>query len=369
MKVVCNILVFMVITFSTRSQTGDHNMQKQLDELKNRIKLLEKENINLKTETRTFDSALYSGIRSEIFDAVSNLPQLDFDFKNTNDKISLTGLFAKLMQANNPTSDILGFRFSEIIFTAAEKHFKATLKNEQDRKRFSQVIGKIISNPVVSSLANTNPLTSVVAAIISTIASFSTSGVELEKEGGRIKEISLTQQDAFDNPSISAFRSELQVYIDFYDALIVASAEYIEGINTLSVKYAFLKQSVCNYKTEFYNEMKVKDNNLLIRLSKLLPDPAMEGVNYRQLINDPGILRVHNHALKYPIIYQDVSSFKTEYNTLLFKYLSENIKILKLTENFPEYDIDKSKTNALIHEIESFLNDKIKNEPYDLQGF
>jgi len=368
MKPVIIPIFLLLLSQIMQSQPGS-DMQKQLDELRSRIKTLEKENGILKDENRSNDSAVYCALRSEIFEAFTNMPQLDFDFKNTTDKIAVTGLFTKLMQANNPTSDILGFRFSEIIFSASEKHFKEVLKNEPDKKRFSQVISKIIDNPVVSSLANTNPVTSVVAAIISAIAGFTTSRVELDKEGGRIKDVSIDQQDAFDNRSISAFRKELQVYIDFYDALIKASAEYLEGLDDLNRKYAYLILSVKDYKSELYREIDVKGNNLLIRLSGLLPNPATEGIDYTCFIHDPNIQKSLHLARKYPVLHQEVSDFKKEYNTLLFNFLSDYINTLKTARDFPEGDIDKTKTDSLIMDIESFINSQKSKEREEPDAF
>jgi hypothetical protein len=258
------LLILICLGNWLQAQPGTIELQKQLDDLRSRIRSLEKENDQLKTGNRTGDSAEYASIRAEIFEAITNIPQLDFNFTNTTDKIAVTGLFTRLMQANNPSSDILGFRFSEIIFSACEKHFKDVLKDEKDKKRFSLVIGKIIDNPVVSSLANTNPVTSVVAAIISTIAGFTTNKVELEKEGGKIKDVSVEQQDAFENRNLAGFRKELQVYIDFYDALIVASSLYLKGLDDLKGKYANLANSVEDYKTSFYHELGLDEDNYLI---------------------------------------------------------------------------------------------------------
>jgi hypothetical protein len=368
MKPVVILSFLVMISPGVQSQPGAE-LQKQVDELRLRIKSLEKENESLKTKNRSNDSLAYCTLRSEIFEACTNISQLDFDFKNTVDKIAVTGLFTRLMQANNPTSEILGFRFTEIIFTASEKHFKEVLKEEQDKNRFSQVIGKIIDNPVVSSLANTNPVTSVVSSIISTIAGFTTSKIALDKEGGRIKNVGVDQQDVFDNRSISAFRNELQVYIDFYDALIISSNDYLQGLEDLNGKYAYLILTVKDYKSEFYNEFDVRENNLLIRLSKLLPDPAIEGLDYSAVIHDIKIQKSLHLARKYPVLHQAVSDFKKEYNTLLFKFLSDYIKILKTARNFPDGDIDKTRTDNLIMEIESFINSQKSREREDLDVF
>lgn len=359
----------MLIWAYSQSQPGSTDLQKQLDELRSRIKTLEKENDELKSESRSNDSVVYCILRYEIFKAFTHVSQLDFDFKNTADKIAVTGLFTKLMQANNPTSDILGFRFTEIIFSASEKHFKEALKDEGDKKRFSQVISKIIDNPVVSSLANTNPVTSVVAAIINIVAGFTTSRTEVEKEGGRIKDVTVEQQDAFENRGISAFRNELKEYIDFYDALIIASCDYLEGLDALNRKFANLIQSVTDYKKELYTELDFKESNLLMQLAKLLPDPAADGINYSGIIHDPKIQKSQLLARKYPVLQQAVSSFKKEYNTLLFNFLSDYIKTLKTARDFPSGDIDKTKTDALVTDIETFINSQKGKEREELDAF
>lgn len=352
------LLILICLENWLHAQPGTIELQKQLDDLRSRIRSLEKENDQIKTENRTGDSAEYASIRTEIFEAVTNIPQLDFNFTNTTDKIAVTGLFTRLMQANNPSSDILGFRFTEIIFSACEKHFKDVLKDEKDKKRFSLVIGKIIDNPVVSSLANTNPVSSVVAAIISTIAGFTTNKVELEKEGGKIKDVSVEQQDAFDNKNLAGFRKELQVYIDFYDALIVASASYLKGLENLKGKYAYLANSVEDYKTSLFHELGLNEDNYLIGLSSLLPDPSTAGINYSILAHDPEIRTCRHIAGRYALLQQDVNDFKDDYNQLLFKFLESYITTLRSAKLFPEGNIDLDKTDALVLEIENFIRDQ-----------
>lgn len=361
--------IFLLISPCLLCQPGAADMRKQLDELRIRIKSLEKDNLELETKNRSNDSVAYSVLRSEIYEAFTNVSQLDFNFKNTADKIAVTGLFTKLMQANNPTSDILGFRFTEIIFSSSEKHFKNVLKEERDKKRFSQVVCKIIDNPVVSSLANTNPVTSVVASIISVVASFTTSRAEVEKEGGRIKNVTVEQQDAFENKGISAFQNELKVYIDFYDALIISSRNYLEGLNALNRKYSYLIQSVTNYKTELYIGLDFNESRLLMQLAKLLPDPSTEGINFSDILRNPKIQKSQLLARKYPVLQQAVVSFKKEYNTLLFNFLSDYVRTLKTAKDFPDSDIDKTKTDELINDIETFINSQKTKEQEELDAF
>jgi hypothetical protein len=369
MKAIALSTALFIISYTAVCQPVTADMQKQYDELKIRIKALEKENGILKSQDRFKDSIAYCLLRSEIFEAFTGLPQLDFDFKRTIEKIAVTGLFTKLMQANNPTSDILGFRFTDVIFNASEKHFRTMLKNDQDKRRFSQVISKIVDNPVISSLANTNPVTSVVAAIISTIAGFTTSKVDIEKDGGKVQDVTVSQEDAFDHKSITAFRDELQVYIDFYDALIIASSDYLEGLEELNAKYAYLVKSVSDYKSELYSALDVNENNLLLRLTRLLPDPAIKQIDYHLVFNDPVIIKSQLLARKFPVLQLAVNDFKKDYNALLFNYLNTYIKTLGTAHDFPDENIDKSKTEELISDIKSFIECQKTKTAEELDAF
>jgi hypothetical protein len=369
MKRVLILQLFFTVISGIQGQPGSAGLEKQIEELRVRIKSLEKENELLKNQSRANDSLAYCQIRSEIFEALANVSQLDFDFQNTTDKIAVTGLFTKLMKANNPTSEILGFQFTEVIFSASEKHFREILKDGRDKKRFSQVITKIIDNPVVSSLANTNPITSVVAALISTVAGFTTSRVDLDKEGSRIRNVSVDQVEVFDNECISAFRSDLQVYIDFYDALIIASNAYLEGLEELHRKYSYLIQSVQDYKAELSEILDIKQDNILISLSRLLPDPSNDDINFRNNIIDEKIHTARQLAVKYPVLQQAVSDFKEEYNALLYNFLSDYMNTLETALDFPDENIDKSRTKELIRDIESFISSQKITEKEEIDAF
>jgi hypothetical protein len=338
------------------------DFQKQIDELQIRLKQLEKENQMLRLSSRSADSLLYCSIRLEIFEAFTHIRQLEFDFKNTTEKIAVTGLFTKLIQASNPASDILGFRFTDLVLKAAEKHFKSELNNEADQNRFSQVILKIINNPLVSVLTSSNPLTSLVSAIISTVVGFTTSEVNVEKEGGRIKEVDMTQHDAFDSESIAGFREDLQVYITFYDNLIIATDRYLSGLDYLESKYSFLISSLTGYKKDLYSFLGTDDGNQLISLTLLLPEPGRGDFNFGGFLTDPEIRSCLATARKYPLLEQSVSEYKKEYNHLLFEFLSDHITTLRSAAGFPDEAMDKAKTEILISEIESFIRDQKKIE-------
>lgn len=368
MKRTLCIVTCLLTSLILMGQSVNQEVQKQIEELSCRIILLENENHVLAKDLRARDSVSYCAIRHEIFKAFTVTPQLKFDFKNTTDKIAVTELFTKLMQANNPSSDILGFRFNEIVFSACEEHLFKEVSEEKERNRLGHVIGKIINNPVVSTLANTNPLTSVVAAIISTVAGFASPAIEMYKEGGRIKEVAVENKDIFQTENIRAFREELQVYINFYDALILAASRYLKGLENLNTKYTGLMQSVRAYQDNLFTFLDGNETNLLLRLAEFLPDPQRQHLAFNDLISDKRILNALAEARKLPVIQQSVLDFKKEYNHLLFGFLSDYMEALRLTNSFPPGTLDPHKVEALVQDIAHFIEGQKAdiNEPIDV---
>jgi hypothetical protein len=349
--------IFLALLSASNSYAQEGNaIQLQIDELKSRVRTLERENLQLMREGRSLDSLQYSRVRHQVFDAASNLPALELDYRYTNEKIALTGLFTKLMEANNPTSDILGFRFTDVIFQAAERHFRSNLRSDHDRRRFSQLISKILENPVVTSLANTNPVTSVVSAIVSSIVGFTTTSASLEKEGSKVRDVAVEQNDAFNTKMITAFREEVQDYIDFYDQLIRASEQYLSGLENLDRKYAYLMQKISGFEAEFACKSGCEGQIDLIRLTELFPEPGLPGTDYRALLADENAAAIAELAAKYPQLRQDVDSLKKEYEGLIREFLEEYIRILESALKFPEKAISRERIGGLIDEIRVFLS-------------
>jgi hypothetical protein len=356
------LLFFLQNTFC---QSTNASVQKQMVELRALYCSIQAENIILKSQIRTQDSLSYARMRMEIFEAFNTAPRINFDFLNTTDKIAVTGLFTKLLQANNPTSEILGFRFNETIMKASEKYFKSELRNEPEKIRFGQIMAKLVDNPVISTLANTNPITSVTAAIISTVAGFSTTSVDVVKEGNKVKDVSSTTVDAFSQKNIEAFRAELQPYINFYDALNIASSRYLSGLENINQHYTYLKGNVDSYKQQLYASLSINDTNTLMHLANILPDPSSRNIEYGKLLTDQRIQSSAGLARKLPSIQLLVKDFRREYDQTLITFLREYISALQSAKKLPSTSIDQSKIDALIADIEAFIKGEIHKDGLD----
>jgi hypothetical protein len=166
--------------------------------------------------------------------------------------------------------------------------------------------------------------------------------------------------DAFESASIAAFRNDMQIYINFYDELILASQRYLSGLEDLEARYAYLMESVRDFRAELHGHLNLGEQNELIRLTSLLPEPGNPDADFNKLLQDNGIRLTLGIVRNFPVLQQSVKEFKKEYNMLLFSFLEDYIRILESAKKFPDQAIDKSRTDVLIDEIKSFIDSQKK---------
>lgn len=347
---------FLIFAACVTAQPGSE-VQNQLEMLKDRVKALEQGHQSIRNASRSADSLEYAQARLLIFEAYSGITALDREFRGTHEKIALTGLFTKMMQANNPTSDVLGFRFTDIVMAAAEQHFASTLKQEPDKKRFLQIVSRILEHPIVDAVTGSNPLTSVVSAIISSVINFSTVSAAENQDGGKSRSMTVSQQEAFSSASIREFQNDLQVYITFYDKLLSLSEDYLAGLKAVDRKYDYLVGQVSYISNEFSSSLEGRGPNPLAGLASMLPEPATPGLDFRGLTSAPAFNRALDLAARFPAVKESVDYLKKDYQHLLASFLSGYIQVLRSAGHLPEGSISQSKTADLVREIETYMSD------------
>ncbi|MDI9857959.1 hypothetical protein [Flectobacillus roseus] len=350
------VSVLFLITFGANAQTQMDTILSELSLLKKKTSLLEAGNLEFRRDIRKSDSIKYSSIRNQIFEAYTKSKDLDFDFKQVSDKIVITGLLTKLMDANNPVSDILGFKFTEVVVKASEKHLLSELPKEE-KPRFWSIVNKIIENPIVSSILKSNPLTTTVSSVVNSIANFTSTKVITTNSDGKVKTIKdlvADTKDVFDQKKISLFKDELQPYIDFYDEMILSSERYLQGLNELNKKYSYLNKNTKTFNKDLIDNLGIKNQvNPLIELTTILPQANID-TKYQDLVNLETIQNGLEVAKKLPVIQQSVNDFKKDYNTLLSDFLSSYVRIFQKAKSFPKSSIDNRKIDGLIAEVEAF---------------
>lgn len=364
-NILLSISFFLVISNSLRAQD---NIENKIKELENQVTLILKQDSLFRRTINQEDSINFILTRNSIINAVDNAPALVFNFDKIVENIEKDGLWTKIVDANNPSSDILGASFTDVVTKAAEKHFLDAL-DKKDRPRFADIVNKIVKNPIVSSVLSSNPVTSVVASITNAASDFFANNIT----GAKIKDLAVDTKNVFDQKKLEAFNKELAPYINFYDEMIKTNDSYYSGLSRLKAKNKYLSQNISSYNVKLIVSLGIDMNSSVPKSTQANNMFTLQkdkyGFNdYRAVLAKSEIKKTKEHSDKYVVYKIQVEDFQEEYNQLLKGYLEENIRLLTkaktitLTEGF-----DPKKIDNLITQIGNFIGKNTSSNEMDFK--
>lgn len=332
-------------------------LQKQIDFLKSQISGLLDENNKLRHNEITMQKASFEKIYDTIIAVIENGDLIQFKFDSTIEEANTNKIMVKLSQVNNPSSSFLGFNFISVINKACEDHLFSDLPEEQ-RVTFREFVSKIVKNPFISVVLNSNPITKIVSSIIDRVDTVM--NTKVVKEG---RELITKTRDIIKEKKIVNFYNSLKKYIEFYDALLEASNQYKIAVDNLSVKYKGTQNEFSGYYSKFIEILGLnKNQNYVPQVNKMLEIKSIGGYpNYPEIIENERIKAGYAHADKFKIFQQTVALIRADYNAVLIKYLDANISALETSKSFSDDSMDKGETIKIISEIET-LKKKLQNE-------
>jgi len=186
------------------------------------------------------------------------------------------GVYNKISQANNPTSDILGFKLTDII----RKSFAETLKERNISTDKVMPLNNVVNNLIHGLGAAFPPLqliSSVVAGISAfTDKSFIAQSVQSNRRIRFINDIALIgQTSSLDTVFIGSFTRKLAPYINFYIELNKINTGFDEDLSKFSFFYGDMSQNINAMIMEF-------ERNTTISLSGSIAPQINRLMNYSQ---------------------------------------------------------------------------------------
>ncbi|RMD69794.1 MAG: hypothetical protein D6818_09915, partial [Bacteroidetes bacterium] len=194
-------------------------LQRQLTELQRRNADLLAQSRRIKEAQVRRDSIEWRRAYTDVTRAVLRGDKLEGDFRHTLMRVKSDRLFTRLMDAQNPQGNELGFRFTEVVVQASNNTLAKHIPDKSTRKRWQAVVERVLANPFVSGFVASNPLTSITMTLVDAAINFT--DVRLVKEvngqpARRVKDLEMDADNVFRAEQIKAFVAELEPYIQFY---------------------------------------------------------------------------------------------------------------------------------------------------------
>ena len=299
----------------------------ELAELKTQVAELTKKNKELEATELARLTKKYEQFTTDILEVVTEGDLLESNFDNLIEKIQDDELFIDLSKVNNPNSDILGFRFVNIIEDLAKKHLIEGLSGK-DRPRLTRVINDAVKSPFLQLIVNSNPITLMVSRVVDKVTSFVRS---VKGKGGSFVP---SIERAFDEQKLNIFIGSLNKYVKFYDSLLQTSNNYKAGVNNLKNSKNELSHRLDNYYNKFLGILGTEATQgakLFKEIQKRFP-PITAATNKEQcltVLESEENLKAHRISLKFPELRARIYEFEIEYYKILIEFFNQNLTTLK----------------------------------------
>lgn len=330
-------------------------LEKKLAELESQFAQLMEENRQFKEREKQALQKQYDELANVISRAIEQGDKLESDYKNLRNAMKKDDLLIKLSDANNPNSDILGFKFTKVVSDAVTRHFTQNITNQDVKDKFGEIVNRVVNNPVVAAILTTNPVTGMVYRVIDKITDFTTNN----PLGMRLKKWNQETKGVFQEDRMEGFRLEMTTYIDFFDLLLKASAQYNHSLESLEQKNNSLSQVLKNYYSALLEDLGVNIRSgtaVILQVQKIL-QPTASADDLRSILEKENVIAAYKKAQEFASIKERYENLRIDYNNIVVQFLQAYLEAFEKTEHIEKEYLDRTKLGNLINQIKSLMKE------------
>lgn len=327
-------------------------LEQKLAELESQLAQILAENKQFKAHEFRMVKKAYEEMIEIISLAVEQGDKLESDYKNLQKAMEQDSLLISLTEVNNPTSNILGFRFTDVISKAVENHFTKNISDKEVKEKFGDVVKRIVENPVFAAILTSNPVTGLVYRVIDKITDFSTNnslGINLRRWNEQTKVV-------FQDDKLEAFYNEMTKYIDFYDALIKAAEKYLQSVEQLRQKNQSLKGVLEDYYTDLLKSLGVVSStgrSNWRQIEEILKPQIDSTAGYSGVMEKANVMAAYKKAQGFTDLKERYENLHADYNNILSQFFEAYLNAFINAKSLGKDDFDSKKLSDLKTKIEA----------------
>lgn len=342
-----------------------------LDELQKLLNKIDK----IDSERKQLYKKEYDEMYLNIISAVEVSDKLSSVYNDIDTDIAQASIYNTIARVNSPTSDALGFEFTDIIVSQAKQIFDTPNQPPEKKKKFFKIIDKITNSPIVSDISKSSPFVGMVRSVVTAASAlFTKPNVDIEvkkRSSGNVREVIVRHSDEqeFKTEELKLFVSKMQPYISFYEKLEYSNLEFEVNINTLLEEYRNLPSLIAEFEDKLLADLGLIKGLPLVqkveKVNEIFNYRASSGssdFDYFVYINNPSIIDADNRAKQLVSIVFQLERLYAEYASIVETNYRNNIQLIdEEARNLP--GADKNKIDLLISQLTS-LTDKVVQKKF-----
>ncbi|TJZ54802.1 hypothetical protein FAZ15_15120 [Sphingobacterium olei] len=230
---------------------------------------------------------------------------------------------------NSPTNSELGTSFSNVVIQNSHSILAKDLSGKAKNK-FTETITRVVSIPVVSTLAATNPVTSIVQNVFQQAVGYG--------------------DNAIKEQTIKDFMRSLEPYIEFYISIDQKTTSFRDDLLSYRRDLKKFENVFDRYSQSLYVSLGATETTAKQKMGELFKYSSKGSLSSTELrnINNAGAIQ-NSVAIvnKSPDLLVDQSPFDAVYN----QYLDDIIRILEQAKSNSNLKFDANKLDHLIREL------------------
>ena len=357
------IFFFFVVTFFSlhvisqglvASGNTNQDMGKEIARLKELIKQLQENELQS-------DKAKYQKNHQLIVNGIEIIKEIHQGTVEIAGARSQNILYKKLIDINNPGSEVLGFQLLEVINKILEENISLLPLANQEKKRLKGIVGNLFDG-----LKKTFPPLQVITSAFSAISSFNIFKPRLEKLNKKADSLIIEVENPITAPIIQKINEQLLPYIEFYTDLNKINSNFEYALYQHGVEYRDYVDEVKTLKETIEKNINLNESigNRINELFDITNSSAIN-FNYKEKLNSEIIKELISNCIG---IYDLVDRYKKFSNDFLYiqdDFYKNNIALLEKKAKKLPYK-DDAKIDDLVKDIRELKNG---NAAENITGF
>ena len=362
MKKIASIVLAICISVECLAQSpanvtetaGNQTLSKEVEELKEVIRKLQANELQS-------DKSKYQKNHLLIVNGIEIIKEISQGTVDISSARSQNILYKKLIDINNPTSEVLGFQLMDVITKILEENISALPMLGHEKSRLKGMLSNLFEG-----LKHTFPPLQIITSAFSTISSFSTFQPRIEKLSKKADSLIIDVTNPITAPIIKKMNEQLIPYIDFYTDLNKTNMVFENALYQHGVEYRDFVEEVKNLKEIIEKKVNLNEsignqiNDIFDISNSSTPD-----FNYKVKLNNDTIKELVGNCISIFDLVDRFKKFSNDFLVIQDDFYKNNIALLSNKAKKLPYK-DDGKIDQLLTDMNYLKNG---NPGENISGF
>lgn len=275
---------------------------------------------------------LYENNHEILTKAFQDIALVKQQVRNYNRLLDVTFAGTLISQLNNPTNVELGTSFSKVLLDNSEAILSRNLKGNV-KSKFSETIKRVVSIPLVGTIVESNPISSLVKSVYDQAVSFN--------------------ENAIKDQDLRDFLGSIKPYTDFYYALDQTTAGFKEQLLGYRRELAVFDKALLKYEDRLLASLPPGNNSnpqqTISALFQYANKQKLGLADFKRINEAPAVSRTIRLINTSPDLVLDQSAFEESFNS----YIDQVIAVLERGARNDKLQFDSTTIDKLVRNLKN----------------